>query len=214
MPSEAGERKGGMFDVLKAPPNTVRQLMLPPKSLSWEKFAREVLPEATALEVHAPRVGSYYGLVTAADPEAKPILQWDGLVGQLRNPVNWYFYHGGSPAETWRLTAGWQSVSAVFLAPHQWQEPDRFTHQGENVFFAIEGAQDTREGGLALFPETLRQELREIRSVVEAYSRTLQLEGRTEGNANGIAFGRERGNLRVRVTARGSITEYTLDRWD
>jgi hypothetical protein len=50
--------------------------------------------------------------------------------------------------------------------------------------------------------------------VVEAYSRTLQLEGRTEGNANGIAFGRERGNLRVRVTARGSITEYTLDRWD
>lgn len=204
---------GGVFDHLREA-DRVKKLNLPPTVITWEKFAARVLPDARTIEVKTPSRGAFYGLVTAADADAPAILQWDGLADQPRNPVSWYFYHNGSPASQWGLRAGaWTPVAAIFPSPHQWQAPEKFAHQGQNIFFAIRGAKVSRSAPLCLFPEILKSELHGIRSVVEAYSKTRFIEG--EGDANGLAF--QKGapdalTLRVR-TAQGMAT-YTLDRWE
>ena len=164
-----------------------------------------------------PSSGSFFGLVTAANADAPPILQWDGLAGYPRNPVSWYFYAGGSRAQEWDLSPGWAKVTAAFLSPTRWQVPDQFSHHGETVFFAIAGYRDTRsaQSGLAIFPENLKNALHGIRSVVEAHSKKGEIQSPECGTANGLAFQKgssEQVTLRIR-TAHGTQT-HTLDRWD
>lgn len=209
-------KAGGVFDHLRQDRARVKELDLPTVAMTWEKFARTVLPAAESLEVRVPGRGGFYGLVTAVHPDAPALLQWDGLGGHARNPVSWYFYHNGSSASQWGLTAGaWVSVTRVFLSPHQWQEPQKFAHQGVHAFFALEGCRDSRTPGLALFPETLRAEFHGIRSVIEAHSRRGAVQGADQGDANGIAI-RKGGtgyiNLRVRTSDGSAI--YSIDRWD
>lgn len=203
----------GVFDALRQDATRVKALELPAQTMTWEKFARTVLPLATTLEVLAPARGGYYGLVTAVDAAAPPIIQWDGLDGHPRNPVSWYFYNNGSTAGQWGLAPDWTAVGAVFLAPFAWQEPTRFAHQGRQLFFALPTARETRASGLALFPEILRAELREVRSVIEAYSNRTQIVGAEHGTANGLAFdGKTRVRLRVKTPSGRAV--YDVDRWD
>jgi hypothetical protein len=55
-------------------------LELPQQTMTWVKFRDTVLPEALSLEYYVSgRQTSYYGLVTAVNAEAPPILQWDWL---------------------------------------------------------------------------------------------------------------------------------------
>ena len=76
--------------------------------MTWDKFQRTVLPSAERIEFLAPSHGSYTALVTAANAEAPPILQWDR--DGARNPVSWYFWNGGSSASQFGL-------SDVFVQP-------------------------------------------------------------------------------------------------
>jgi hypothetical protein len=222
-PSPAATAKpagGGIFDHLRNVPKTAAdKIVLPPRTMTWVKFAAEVLPRAKGLEILAPANGPYYGLTTAVDPDARPILQWDGLAGEARNPAAWFFYHGGSSAHYWGLEYGrWYPVAGVFLSPPHWQRPDAFRHQPTNAFFAVADAKDRRKPGLALFPELLKAELREVRAVVEAHSGAGNLEGADAGDANGLAFQKEANNFgrfRLRVTdAHGGVEHVDLDRWD
>ena len=85
------------------------------------------------------------------------------------------------------------------------------------MFFILKGAKDTgyRTSGNALFPETLKAELREIRSTIEAYSRKAVLGGYDEASACGIRLqGNSKWNARFRVTTDVGTTVYVLDRWD
>lgn len=220
--AEEAIRKG-VFDHLRKSPKKVNELELPAVRINWEKFQRTVLPQAYSIDLFTPSgAAPFYGLVTAVDPEAPPILQWDGLPGHLRNPVSWYFYNGGSPAESWNLTRGaWANVNAVFLPPFCWQEPDKFTHHGEKVLFALDGAIDTRatNAGIGLFPEILKAEFHGIRSVIEAHSRTGSLQNPELGTANGIALHKTTGRQAVlevtlRVQGVSGTQTYILDRWD
>lgn len=217
-PDEGDEaRTGGVFDHLRAGRRKPGALELPAVAITWEKFHRTIVPHVLGMEARVPVHGAFYGLVTASDPEAPAIVQWDGLAGRPRNPVSWYFYHGGSPASLWGMTAGWAPVSAVFLSPHQWQEPEKFAHQGLHVFFALDGCRDTRDAGLALFPEILRSECHGIRSVIEAHSRSQRIEGREASNANGLAFQKQANSepqITLRVRTRDGLASYTVDRWD
>jgi len=61
------------------------------KTMTWEKFKRTVLPDATEIEVLTNNPGRFMALVTANDPTAPNILKWD-------NPFSWY-YHGGADGE-------------------------------------------------------------------------------------------------------------------
>ncbi len=205
----------GVFDHLKTPPKTMLEVEAGSK-LTWAKFSREVLPTAREIEIFLPYTGPYSGLVTAAHADAPPILQWD--TEEQRNPVSWYFYVPQSYASGWGLTAStWGKVNAVFFAPHMWHS-DRYTNQAKGVHFAVEGCKDQNGAGLglALFPETLKNEMHAVRSVIEAFSKRGTLAGVEEGDANGLAYRASNTNweAKVRVTTGDVKTIYILDRWD
>lgn len=204
---------GGVFAHLK-PKNAAPAIAQPdPPALpiTWEKFAREVLPKAERIEYRVPVVGPFLALLTAVNADAPPIIQWDSE--ERRNPVSWYVYPGGSPAPQWGLRAGeWADVSAVTLFPHQWAGSDRFEHHGKGAIFLLADCMDTRESSAGLFPEILRSEYHGIRSAIEAYSRAATPSGKEEGNACGVDL-RAWGQAFRITTATGRLS-YRIDRWD
>lgn len=197
--------EGGVFGHLrigaKAP---APKMTMPNQNITWHKFNRDVLPTATKIEIFCPEHGGYTGLVTAEDPDSPPILQWDNE--NLRNPVSYYQYVNGSSAQHWNLSTGWHLVTAVFNAPHG----NTYDHHKKFIGFSIQGAYDTvNNGGLALFPDILKTELREIRAVIEAHSnKGGRIAGR--GNANGLVF-KDGQTVRLKIN---DTAVYTLDRWE
>ncbi len=226
------EQSGKPFDrLLKGKAATVKPVELPPRKIGWERFRDEVLPTARRLELLVPggRAG-FFGLVTAVDPQAPPILQWDGLTTRVeyetdppqivdeplpRNPVSWYFYHGGSYASGWNLNQGvWANVTAVTTLPPHWQRPDKFKHMPQMALFVLEGCHDqsTVQTVRGFFPESLRSEFHGIRAAMEAYARTMTLGGREESTANGLALAHgEQDGVTVRVTgADGGVETFQI----
>lgn len=185
-------------------------------TLTWEKFARTVLPTAEAIEIHiSATLQNWCGLLTATNPDAPPILQWDHA--ELRNPVSAFVFSGGSSANTWSMTAGWQKVSAITLNPSMWNDPEKYAHQGKGVVLLVEGAKLALDVGLCLFPEILKSELHQIRATVEAHSKSVPATGRAEASAAGIRIGAENSKwpaVSVRVTTASGAIEYKIDRWD
>lgn len=211
------EGSGGVFAHLtpksEAPSSTLR---IPPQTMTWEKFLRTVLPDARSIELNAPAHGNYCALVTAEDPESPPILQWDRL--DRRNPVSWYLYNGGSTVGHWNITVGWRKVNAITEQPSSWFGA-KLEHQGSGVLFILDGARDTRSAGtgLALFPETLKSELREVRSTIESFSNKGTISGAEEASACGLVMQKSssRGDIHLRVVgATGVTSEYRIDRLD
>lgn len=178
---------GRAFDSLKTQ-QRVKPVELPPQKMRWDEFL-PLLREATELSILCPPHGGYYGLVTAVDPQAPLLFQWD-------NPVSWYFYHGGSPAQYWNITPGWNNVQAVFLKPCHWTDPTAHKHQGKGVFFSIPGARDMKykNGGL-WFPEDLKSEYHGIRKAMEALSKSSSISG--VGTAHGLCLDTRSVTLRI-----------------
>lgn len=190
-------------------------------TMTWEKFRRTVLPTAERIEFRVPnRENSYLAMLTAVNPEAPPILQWDTL--EWRNPVSWYVYPGGSRPEQFNLhPATFVQVTAIALLPFMWgpNGEERFPHQGAGAVFILDSCRDVSpRGGAALFPEILKSEYREIRSTIEAHSRSATIAGASTASACGYDFRKGEGTKTcvVRVIGAGGATvvEYTLDRWD
>jgi len=204
---------GGVFGHLQPPSasKAVHNRDISGGTMTWAKFERTVLPEALSIEISCPASGNYFGTTTATYRTAPPLLQWDGLDGQERNPVSMYVYHGGSTARQWGLSPGWNKVTAIFRGPQAWQRPDLFKNQGTGIHFSIEGCRDSRNAGLAIFPETLRSELHEVRAVIEAHSKSGTLKHPEKGTANGLAFS---ANTQLRVTTADGRATYVIDRMD
>lgn len=212
---EATPPPGGVFGHLLTKTAPAKSVDAPPVVMTWEKFARTVLPDAETIEFFAPsRNTGYFGMVTAANPDAPPILQWDRE--ERRNPVSWYFYHGGSAPEQWNLTrSAWHEVTAITLKPSSWYGAPS-AHQGEGVFFILKGARDLRyTSGAGFFPECLRSEYHGVRRTMEAYAASAVVAGAAEATACGIALqkGQPWDHL-FRVTSKGTTVTYKLDRWD
>jgi len=116
------------------------KLALPQQTLTWEKFARTVLPDAVAIEAQVPPgADRFMALVTAENPEAPPILQWDAE--DRRNPVSWY-YHAGIDAEIKRRVegAGGQYEGVDIRASLLWDNRNDLdlhviTPRAEHVYF-------------------------------------------------------------------------------
>jgi hypothetical protein len=213
-PPGQGSTETGVFDHLRESPRRGYRGSLgeiPPRTMTWVKFAAEVLPNAAELDLNVPIRGNFCAYLTATNPEAPPVLQWDRP--ERRNPVSWYVYHGGSPAMQWRLSAGPTRVTAIAAQPNEWY--GGFEHFGKSVLFILEGCVDTHMNELCLFPECLKSELHGIRSVIEEHSKSRQRTGREEGSACGLRFGpRENQAVTLRVNTRTSTGLVTLDRWD
>ena len=215
--SEGPANGAGVFGHLKQKtPATTPQIETPAVTMTWEKFARTVLPDAEAIEFYAAnRPSPYVAMVTAANPDAPPILQWDSEA--QRNPVSWYFYHGGRLPHQWNLAAGaWHPVTAITLKPPMWHEPAKFAHQGEAAFLLLKGARDTGYAvGAGFFPETLKSEYHAVRKTMEAYAQSAVVTGADEATACGIALQKGQAwDFLFRVTSKGTRVTYKLDRWD
>lgn len=217
-PSQPCEQQGsGVFSHIQPKDRSSSvQLEMPPVTMTWEKFLRTVLPEAEAIEFRVRDTRDHYAaLLTAANPEAPPILQWDHP--ERRNPFSWYVWRGGSRPEQWGLRSGTLcTVSAITLKPCMWGDPQgRYSHQGAGVIFLLEGARETRQAGAALFPECLKSEFHGIRSVIESYSRSAETEGMESATACGIMLAKGGSwDHTFRVRTSGRTVDYRLDRWD
>jgi hypothetical protein len=216
--SKGEGEKQGVFSHIKAKgtPKVVA-VDVPSVVMTWEKFAKTVLPEAESIEYFVPdEKRGYMAMVTAARPEAPPILQWDSE--EKRNPVSCYTYHGGSAPTDWNLKSFvYHPVVAVVLQPSMWDETKSFSHQGAGVLFLLEGARDLKyKSGGGFFPETLKSEYHEIRSTMEAYAGSAVIEGKEKAEACGLSL-HKGGSWRAtfRVTSKGGLSVvYELDRWD
>lgn len=191
---------------------------LPSVTMTWAKFRAEVLPTADRVEFSVPSHGHFTALVTAAVPDAPPIVQWDRE--DARNPVTWYVYSGGSSASAWGMSAGaWAAVAGIALSPHQWADEGAFSHHGKRAFILLDGARDVAKqrgaAGGGMFPELLRAELHPIRSTVEAYTRRAVIEGADDATACGYMFNAgDRIGCSLRVTSKLGVGVYLIDRWD
>lgn len=214
---------GGVFAGIETKQSQTNQSKIseriPAVTMTWDKFSRTVLPNAKKIEFSTEDFrNSYSAIVTAQDESAPPIIQWD--TPDNRCPFNWYVYAGMSTPAQWNLKPNtWVEVTAVALQPNMW---DEHSHKGsEAVFFFLDGCKDTgyRDCGSALFPEVLKSELHEIRSTIEAYSRSATLGGYDEASACGIRLQKENSGLnhwsaKFKVTSETGQTIYRLDRWD
>ncbi|MBR3972967.1 MAG: hypothetical protein IKJ99_03305 [Oscillospiraceae bacterium] len=208
--------KGGVFDGIKVKGAEVKPapvVIAPPTMLTWEKFQRTILPRAKKIEYYAGySAQSFSAIVTAVDPAAPPIINWDSE--DHRNPCTWYVYAGGSYPDGWGLIPGYVEVTGVVLQPNLWQPG--YEHHGKSVFFILDGCKDQHNKASSLFPEHLKGELREVRSTIEAYSKSHPLAGFDEASACGI---RLQGSSRpwdctLRVTTDVGVSIYKLYSWD
>lgn len=216
-PAPKEQPKGeGVFGHLKPGAKGSEPMQAKGATLTFSKFEKTVLPGAERIEVFAPTVSHYTAFTVAADAAAPPILQWDSV--EERNSVAWYTYQTPSPATSWALMPGtFVPVTAIALMPNMWRDREGFKHQGQGAMFILAGCKDKKAPEACLFPETLRSELHSIRATIEAFSKRAPLEGYEEASACGLTIRSEMrpgSTVRCRVLSRGTLTEYTLDRWD
>lgn len=209
--------RGSLFGHLKAKGETSAAMGVPPVKMTWEKFSRTVLSTAEMIELQiTANTRRFITIVTAVNPDAPPILQWD--LDSQRNPFSWYCWHGGASPEQYGLSHGWVRVLGITRLPARWGDSgDKFKHQGDGVILILDGARETRSAGLALFPECLRSELHSVRSTIEAHSRSRSPQGFKEGSAVGydLRAGQSSwGDVVLRVKAGPLTSHYVLDRWD
>ncbi len=204
--------RGPVFGHLGIVTHAPRDLGVPPKLMTWAKFRETVLPNAEEIEFLVPHGNqAFTAMVTAVDPTAPNLLQWD-------NPVSHYVYASGSEARQWNLTAGtYARVNAVSLRSWMWNQYKDLNHHGAGVVFILAGCRDlghVKSGGM--FPESMKSEYHGIRATLEAYFAQATIAGKDEASACGIALtkGAPTWNLTFRVTSRGIRTSYKLDRWD
>lgn len=90
------DKPAGVFASVETRPSAGEKkdlLSLPDRTMTWVKFASTVLPKAVSMEVQVPQdTRSFVALVTAVDPAAPPLLQWDKAAH--RNPFSWYYEAG------------------------------------------------------------------------------------------------------------------------
>lgn len=134
---------GGVFanitpkEKQNAPSNVMN---LPTTIMTWDKFQRTVLPTAESLEVMVDNPNRLMAVITAANPDAPPIVQWDEE--ENRNPFTWY-YHGGIDGEIKRRVeqAGGQYEGNEIRCSLIWENYTDLdlhvrTPRGEEIYYA------------------------------------------------------------------------------
>ena len=210
----AQEASGGVFGHLQANGSAEERIATQqePVAITWEKFTRNVLSGALDMHLFTESRMDFGALVTAVDPDAPPLFQWDR--DDARNPVSWYLYSGGSSPSRWNLDRNaWVRVTGVALKPNAWNGRQA-DHDGKGAILLLAGARDTENRELALFPETLRAELHQVRRTIEQFSKSRSIEEAEDASACGLIFGTQNALHRLRVRSATGVATYHIDRWD
>lgn len=207
-PREDAKPTGGVFGHLKPKGETAVPVVdLPAATMTWDKFARTILPNSERVEINVPGHGRFIAMTTAVNADAPQIMKWD-------SPVAWYVYHKGSDAPQWGINPGWNPVLAITPLPTLWGASPK-PHLGIGAVLVIKGCMDGNElSGNALFPECLRDDLHAVRSTIEAYSRGAKLSGREGQVACGYDIRKGAADCVLRTLVNGAWTSYRIDRWD
>ena len=109
-------------------------------------------------------------------------------------------------------------VLGITKLPPEWNGGN-YPHFAQGVLIVLERCRDTGSTDLALFPEILRSDLHEVRSVIEAYSNKNKLQklDATLQHAAGILLrsGEYNCNYKLHVTFKnGDKAEFTIASWD
>lgn len=140
--------------------------------------------------------------VTEAVAGSRPILNWDHE--DRRNPVSAYTYVDAVYPSHWGLSPGWNEVFAITDRPPQWEvdEVDTF-----DPHFVMVGGCDRVSSSLPLFPSTLRSELHQVRSVIEAYAKAGRLEDTDQGFP---VWSYKGGTEQIRLTTKNALVTYQV----
>lgn len=159
------------------------------------------------LEVMVPggMSGAFSSLTTAVNPDARPILRWDD--DEQRNPACGYHYVQPVHPSTWGLHPyNWEKVYAV-VPDCKLFGKTLDAAALRDLHFVLENGYDHHpKVSLPLFPETLRAELHEVRSVIEAYART----GKLQDVEKGLAMAEPMIGLKVRVDTGDTKVVYEI----
>ena len=191
-----------------------------PKKITWVRFRDTVMPEAEKIEYFVFSGLSQYGtIITATNPDAEPIIQWDGVPEGTRNPFSHYLYPDGRSPSQWNMPQGsWVKVKAIVPQPSQWNHPEGFGSQGLGVLLLLEHCRDINglNSELCLFPSILKSEFHGISQTIEAFSKRGRLTGHVESTASGAILQKASDMWRchIRVTGNGMSLLYDLDRWE
>lgn len=219
---QSGEPAPGSVLLKRGPFSHLRQKQATepstsPRTMTWEKFLRTILPQCKQLQVRVPTSGPFSSLVTEGVPNSEPLLLWD--LKSNRNPFSWYFWNRPpATAEQFGLTAGlWSTVLGVTLRPDLWTLIHRREAPGRGAFLVIEDAHESKNPGLCLFPAFMRSELHGIASVIERHSNEgrLELIPRSVAQASGLML--QEGatwDIELRAWIDGRPSHIRLDRWD
>lgn len=203
----------GVFDHLRKQNQELQSITVAKRKMTWIRLLNEILPKATEIEVYVNYRDNFVSFVTAVDPEAEPIIVWDSK--ELRNPVSWYVYDGGSSASQFNLINGnWAKVLGISYIPEMWHNNTPTVFE-PSVAFILEGARDSKfdKCGLGLFPELLKRSLYDVRRTIEAFSRKGTLEGDNLNAAAGVLLHKgQEYNTQCRLTIDGVTSIYHLDR--
>lgn len=139
--------------------------------IRYEDFMRRILPQARRMKLFVPAVARFGQFTDAVHREAPTLFRWN-------NGVAWYTYLTQTSASQWKLTPStYCPVVAVCDMPYRWnntpEEADRFADTfGYMRLIVLNGARDTINRSSALFPQTLKAELREHARTIEQYGQT------------------------------------------
>jgi len=206
----APKQSDGVFASLRDP-SPAATVTAKGVAMTWAKFERDILPRAIGIDAYVPSQGNYTVVCTAVDPDAAPLMRWDDPL--VRNPFNWYVWHGGSTATQHCMRPGsYVPVTMITDRPCHWGKATGYGFPPSRLFF-LKGAGETRSSGSALFPECIRPELHEVRSVIERYSKTHNLACTFNAAvALPVADGL---SLEIRVTTADGVRQtITLDRME
>jgi hypothetical protein len=133
-------------------------------------------------------------------------------------------------ASNWGMIIGsLVEVTGFVSYAHMWsyneEERNRAVSSpyGLGVVMLLRGArdmdyEDDEERGIGLFPQIIKTELREVSSVIEAYSNKNTLESPDEPHVCGIAIDKDYNTnqfIGIRITNANSIkTKYIIDRYE
>ena len=208
-----------------------KDIKIPPLAMSWNKFSVDILPTVTSMEIYVPpQTDIFSGMITAADPDAPPILAYD--FAEARNTVTTYArYMGrderdpmkllGVDPKIWNIeNSRYHTVPVLLTSPYQWGTRDigRFRPQ---IYFVIEGAydmllEDPNTKGLMLFPDLIKAELHSTLRVIEAISNESRVEGDPKQQVAGVTIAQ--GGMSVarqlRVQTPQGEREFIIDRWE
>lgn len=209
----ASSTHGRIFDHVRAAqaPAALPKHDLAEATMTWARFAEEVLPQARSIEVMADPVSHFCTFTTAVDPEAPPILGWDHA--ERRNRYSWfYMVHGSAPSD-WGLSPGWLPVRGVVPRPCHWHG-NAWPKHDPDAHFVVEATKLKVGSNGVIFPEHLPAHLKPFDRVIEAHSRVATLH---MPPAPGIALALTAGDGRkckVRVDTGASARRViVIDRW-